>query len=115
MGFLHMQFNSLDFMFFFPVVLAIYFIIPKKLRMYWLLVASYYFYMSWNPTYAFLILGSTIITYISALLFSYYKDNNALFKKRITMISCIVINLGILALFKYANFALDSFNVILTH
>lgn len=37
-----MQFNSTDFMFFFPIVIAVYFVIPKKLRGWWLLVASYY-------------------------------------------------------------------------
>ena len=55
-----MQFNSIDFMLFFPVVIAIYFVIPKKLRGYWLLVTSYFFYMSWNANYALLIGGSTV-------------------------------------------------------
>jgi D-alanyl-lipoteichoic acid acyltransferase DltB (MBOAT superfamily) len=50
-----MLFNSVDFMLFFPVVIGIYFIIPKRLRVFWLLVASYYFYMSWNVKYVVLI------------------------------------------------------------
>ena len=108
-----MQFNSVDFMLFFPVVIAVYFIIPKKIRTIWLLVASYYFYMSWNAIYALLIGGSTMITYISGLLLSSYKTGNIKRKKRITMTACIVVNLGILALFKYANFAIGSVNVLL--
>lgn len=108
-----MQFNSVDFMIFFPVVIAVYFIIPKKVRMLWLLVASYYFYMSWNAIYALLIGGSTVITYVSGLLFSAYKNGNIKRKKRVTMIACIVVNLGILAVFKYANFAIESVNMLL--
>lgn len=61
-------FNSVHFMIFFPVVLLIYFFIPKKIRYLWLLIASYYFYMSWNPKYALLIAFSTMITWLSGLL-----------------------------------------------
>ena len=64
-----MLFNSVHFMVFFPVVLLIYFFIPKKIRYLWLLIASYYFYMSWNPKYALLIAFSTMITWLSGLLF----------------------------------------------
>jgi len=109
-----MQFNSVDFMIFFPVVLSIYFIITPKLRMYWLLASSYYFYMNWNVKYALLIGSSTVITYICGILFSIYKSGNVLLKKRVTLIVCILINLGILAVFKYANFAIDSVNTFLT-
>ena len=49
---------------FFPVVVLLYFIIPKKLRHMWLLAASYYFYMSWNAKYAVLIAMSTLITWV---------------------------------------------------
>jgi len=100
-------------MLFFPVVIGVYFVIPKKLRMIWLLVASYYFYMSWNALYALLIGGSTLVTYISGILFSTYKKGNVNKKRLITMVFCIVLNLGILALFKYGNFAIDTFNTVL--
>ena len=50
-----MLFNSYDFMFFFPIVVLIYFIIPKRFRYIWILMTSYYFYMSWNPKYEILI------------------------------------------------------------
>ncbi len=111
-----MQFNSVDFMMFFPIVIAVYFVIPKKARMYWLLISSYYFYMSWNAVYALLIGGSTVATYVSALLFAKFsKTENATIKKRIVMIVCICLNLGILALFKYGNFAIESVNRILTY
>ena len=64
-----MLFNSLDFMWFFPTVLFVFFILPRKVRMYWLLLASYYFYMSWNVKYALLMLISTVVT----SLLSFYR------------------------------------------
>ena len=43
-----MLFNSFDFLVFFPIVVILYYAIPKKFRYLWLLAASYYFYMCWN-------------------------------------------------------------------
>lgn len=63
-----MLFNSINFLIFFPFVTLIYFLIPHRVRYIWLLVASYYFYMAWNPVYALLMLTSTFITYLSGLL-----------------------------------------------
>lgn len=63
-----MLFNSLHFLFFFPIVVGMYYLIPQKLRSYWLLAASYYFYMSWNAKYVVLLLFSTIVTYVSGIL-----------------------------------------------
>ncbi len=108
-----MLFNSIDFMWFFPIVIGIYFVIPKKLRMYWLLLASYYFYMSWNAKYALLIGGCTIVTYLSAILYSEYKKGDVRRKKRITLVLCLLFNLGVLVLFKYGNFLIDTGNFFL--
>ena len=69
-----MLFNSYDFMLFFPIVVAIYFFVPKKVRYIWLLLASYYFYMGWNAKYAILIGISTLITYLSGLLIERVGD-----------------------------------------
>ena len=62
-----MLFNSIQFLIFFPIVVALYYLIPKKVRYIWLLLASYYFYMSWNAKYALLLLFSTFVTYLSGL------------------------------------------------
>lgn len=110
-----MQFNSIDFMIFFPVVLVIYFVIPKKLRSIWLLVTSYYFYMCWKATYAILIGGSTVITYISGLIIDRIRKGSSKNQKlinKIVMFLCISINLCVLAVFKYGNFAIESFSAI---
>lgn len=109
-----MQFNSVNFMVFFPIVLLVYFVLPSKLRMYWLLIASYYFYMSWNAKYAILIGISTIVTYVSGVIFSKLpNDASQKNKRRLVSIACILINLGILALFKYGNFCIESVNYVL--
>lgn len=108
-----MVFNSIDFLIFFPIVVAIYFVIPKKVRYIWLLIASYYFYMGWNPKYAVLIALSTVITYFSSIMIAFFEERGSECGKRIFLIGSLVSNLGILGLFKYANFALHNLNMIL--
>lgn len=112
-----MQFNSIHFMIFFPVVLAVYFIVPKKLRYLWLLATSYYFYMSWNAKYAILIAFSTVVTYLCGMLIDQFSKNEGrLWKKlsKITLFGSIAVNLAILFLFKYFDFALDNLNAVLS-
>lgn len=46
-----MQFNSLVFLAFFPVVVGTYYATPRSMRWAWLLVASYAFYAWWQPAY----------------------------------------------------------------
>lgn len=108
-----MLFNSMDFLCFFPVIVIIYFLIPKRLRYLWLLIASYYFYMGWNPKYAILIALSTIITYASSLLIDWFDKNGNLKGKYFCLFFSLVLNLAILGLFKYANFFINNINSIL--
>ena len=110
-----MQFNSFDYLLFFPIVLCVYFFIPRKLREIWLLLASYYFYMSWNVKYVVLIGFSTVVTYLGGLFIeriSKSEAENAPKKAKLVLILTIVVNLAILALFKYANFAINSINKV---
>lgn len=104
-----MLFNSYSFMVFFPVVTLCYFFMPRKARYVWLLIASYYFYMSWSPKYAVLIMGSTILTYGAALLMQKLPS-----KKRIALICSIVLNFSLLFLFKYFDFFLQNINYLLS-
>ena len=62
-----MLFNSIPFFIFFPIVVLAYYLLPDRLKQYWLLAASYFFYMSWNAKYAILLLGCTLVTYFAAL------------------------------------------------
>ncbi|HBA51058.1 MAG TPA: membrane-bound O-acyltransferase family protein, partial [Lachnospiraceae bacterium] len=103
-----MLFNSVDFLIFFPIVVLVYFLVPAKLRCFWLLAASYFFYMCWNVKYILLILASTVVTWVCGrLIFRYGRWKKAL------LISCLVFNLGILFFFKYFNFFLDTCGKVL--
>ena len=95
-----MLFNSSDFLLFFPIVVGLYYIIPASYRYLWLLAASYYFYMQWNPVYVLLLLTSTAVTYLGGIILDKAKDKR---KRKICLVSAISINLAILAYFKYAN------------
>lgn len=113
-----MLFNSVHFLIFFPIVVLIYFVVPKKLRYIWLLVASYYFYMSWFPKWAVLLLFSTVVTYVSGLLLEWIKrrkwdDRRKIRWKKRCVFGSFGANLGVLALFKYSNFLIDNVNSFL--
>ncbi|MBO4851499.1 MAG: MBOAT family protein [Prevotella sp.] len=99
-----MLFNSIAFLLFFPIVCTLYFFIPSRqirTRNMMLLVASYYFYMNWKPAYALLLLTSTAVTYLSALGIGHFAEKR---KKKMCLVSSLVLNLAILFLFKYYNF-----------
>lgn len=104
-----MLFNSLDFLIFFPIVVLIYIVIPSKLRQIWLLVASYYFYMSWNPKYALLIFFSTFATWICGIAQEKARNKTG---KKLAIAVCFIANLGILFYFKYLNFGIETLNSI---
>ena len=94
-----MLFNSLEFLLFFPLVSVVYFAIRgTRWRNVFLLAASYYFYMNWKPVYALLILSSTLITYFCGLLLERYDSKK---RKKAILSASIVLNIGILLLFKY--------------
>ena len=107
-----MLFNSIDFLFFFPIVVALLFVIPKQLRGIWLLIASYYFYMSWNPKYALLMAFSTFVTWLSGILMGRCEKDEVT-KKKWIVAGSFLINLSILFVFKYANFIMDSVTGVL--
>lgn len=99
-----MLFNSFAFLFFFPIVCIIYYVLPTlRLRNLFLLSASYYFYMNWEPVYALLLLTSTCITFFAALGSVKYER-----KKKAILVIGIVLNLLILFFFKYFNFAAEN-------
>lgn len=106
-----MLFNSFAFLVFFPIVCIVYFTIPSlKYRNLFLLAASYYFYMNWQPVYALLLLTSTAITYLAAAGIDRFPEKRT---KRFFLISSLVLNLGILFLFKYYHFAADNLTLLL--
>lgn len=103
-----MLFNSIDFLIFFPLVVIVYLLIPRTGRTLWLLMASYYYYMSWNPRYTIVIAISTVITYLSGLLI--HRDCENMRRQKFWITACIILNLGILGGVKYSNFLLSNVN-----
>lgn len=100
-----MLFNSFAFLIFFPVVCLVYFVLPYRFRWIFLLVASYYFYMNWQPVYALLIFGSTAVTYLAGLKIE-KTDSRRL--RKLYLVSSLIINFSILFIFKYYNFINES-------
>ncbi|MFR7871050.1 MAG: hypothetical protein ACLU2L_00865 [Fenollaria timonensis] len=62
-----MLFNSAGYIVFFTIVCLVYFILPKKLKRVFFLLASYFFYSCWNLKYSLLMLFSTVATYGTAI------------------------------------------------
>lgn len=106
-----MLFHSLEFLIYFPVVVLVYFLIPKKLKTVWLLAASYYFYMNWNVRHTFLIAFSTFVTWAGGLLLGRCQGRGR--KAKWIVAVGIAVNLSMLLFFKYFNFIISNINSVL--
>ena len=95
-----MLFNSEAYLFFLPVTVGIYWILPIRLRVPFLLVASYVFYASWNAPFLLLILGLTVANYAISRV-----ERRA--HPGLWLVSAVGVNLVALGIFKYLGF-LDS-------
>lgn len=108
-----MLFNSIDFLIFFPIVLFIYFVCPKKIRYIWLLISSYFFYMCWNPWLIFLLMGVTMVSWLCGLGIEWMHGNRHK-SKWLVAVSCVIL-LGTLGYFKYTNFLIETLNRLLEY
>jgi alginate O-acetyltransferase complex protein AlgI len=101
-----MNFVSAAFLGFFAVVFAVYWSLPHhRWRLLWLLGASCLFYMSWNPWFILLLFASTSTDYLVATRLEQASTGTL---RRLLVLLSVCVNLGILAFFKYAVFALDT-------
>lgn len=100
-----MNFNSIEFLIFLPVVVTLYWVLPFKVRWVLLLAASLFFYMSWNVWLIILIGITTVTAYAAAIAISRTESAKV---KKIWLIITLVICLGILVFFKYINFLIES-------
>lgn len=106
-----MVFSSLIFLFrFLPLVLALYFILPKKCRNAVLLFTSLLFYAWGEPVYVWIMFFSTIVGYTHGRIIQHFKEKEKILFAKISMISSIIINLALLGFFKYGNFILENVN-----
>jgi alginate O-acetyltransferase complex protein AlgI len=104
-------FNSLQYLLFLPTVFLLFWVLPHKLRVPLLLVASYVFYMSWKPIYGLLIFGLTLGNFLLVPLIEKAVTVKA---KKWWLALVVAANLITLGIFKYAYFAVDTVKSSLT-
>src|SRR3989344_2257461 len=95
-----MLFNSISFLIFLPVVALLYFLIPNRYRTVLLLLASFYFYLVFVPKYIFILLFLITADYFLAQ----FVEKETGSKRKLLLLTSILMNLGALAFFKYFNF-----------
>jgi len=105
-----MVFASTEFLvFFLPIALALYFVVPRKLKNASLLFSSLIFYSWGEPVYVVLMCFSIMLNYVSGLFFAKVKNKGW---RNVILFISVAINLGMLGVFKYANLFVDGFNSI---
>lgn len=105
-----MLFSSLTFIFrFLPAALLVYAVSPKRMKNVVLLLFSLFFYAWGEPLYVFLMLATIAATYFCGLLLERFQKPPA---RRLVMLGGLLLLLGSLGCFKYANFFLESFHAV---
>ena len=105
-----MVFSSLTFLLLYlPAVLAVYCIAPQKLRNFVLFVFSLLFYAWGEPVYVGLMIFSTVLDYCCGRAAEKYRGTN---KAKAALIISVIVNLGLLCLFKYTDFIITTINGI---
>ena len=130
-----MSFVNTEFFVFIAIAVILYYIMPKKLQWIWLLILSYVYYLSFNVKAVVFILVTTLSTYCAGRLIEQIENRGKVYleankenfdreakkaaKKRIknrkkaVMLGTLVLNFGILAFVKYANFFIENLNEIM--
>ena len=106
-----MSFNSEIFLFLFlPLFLIVYFILPKKVRKYWLLISNFIFYSYAGIRYLYVLVFSIIVNYLFGIMLTKINDSK---QKKILLVMGIFINIFILSYFKYFNSIMKVISTIL--
>lgn len=101
-----MLFTSISFLYYFlPIVIILYFIVPKKFKNFILFLSSIFFYFCGEPIYTFLMIGENFIAYVGAR----YLEKH---RKKSILVSLLAIHIGALGLFKYSDFTINNINQI---
>ena len=104
-----MVFSSLLFLFrFLPVLLIVYFVAPRRYRNGVLFLGSLIFYGWGEPVYISLLLFSTLVDYIHGRLVWRFMEEGKQKRARLCVASSVIINLGLLGVFKYADFLMET-------
>lgn len=108
-----MLFTSLEFLlFFFPVTLGVCFFLPRRggWRNYWLLLASLFFYAWGEPTFVLIMIFSIVCNYFAALHIEEMEAGS--WGRKGLLILAVLMDLGILFIFKYMNFATKNLRAV---
>lgn len=93
-----------------PLVLLGYYICPKKGRNLFLLIVSLVFYAWGEPKYVFLMIFSILVNYIFGRLMDKHRENKK--RLKLMLVLSVVIDLGLLSVFKYTDFIITNVNAI---
>jgi len=104
-------FNSYAFVMFFIIVYSLYLRLKHKSQNRFLLIASYIFYGFWDWRFLGLILISTVVDYYCGIQINKSLEKNT---RKYFLLLSILLNLGILSIFKYTGFFVESANYILS-
>ncbi len=108
-----MVFSSLLYLFrFFPIVILLYFAVPRKFKNFILLITSLFFYAWGEPRYVFLMMATILLDYVTGILLEYFMNQEKAMRAKVTLIVSIVLNLSGLCFFKYIGFITDNINAI---
>ena len=106
-----MVFSSILFLLYFlPAFLIIYFLTPAKLKNLVILLGSIFFYAWGAPLFIFAILGTTTVDFF--LVKTMHNSTNEK-RRKLFLVLSLCVNLGLLFYFKYCNFFIDNFNLVL--
>lgn len=106
-----MVFSSLIFLFvFFPIVLLVYFLLPKVARNYWLFASSIFFYAWGEPKFVIVMLVSIVFNYTIAMLISRRPARSG--GRRAWLVVGVAANVSLLFVYKYLNFTLSNLRAV---
>jgi alginate O-acetyltransferase complex protein AlgI len=106
-----MVFSSLTFLYIFlPVVLVLYYIIPKRFKNFFILLSGLFFYAWGEPIYVLIMIASTMIDYFAGLFMFKFDRQPKL--RTVALVVSVVMNLSLLGFFKYSNFIVENINNI---
>jgi alginate O-acetyltransferase complex protein AlgI len=101
-----MLFNSIEFAFFFPIAVVVYFLLAQRWRVHWLLAASCIFYMAFIPVYILILVVTILIDYIAGIYLERVQDPG---KKKLLLWMSILSTCMVLFIFKYFDFFTGTF------